>query len=167
MLGESIAPLEVVGQLPNVRSKGGGSDDGCGQRRAAGEGHSVADHPLRAAAVAAPAAVAVKEVEGRSLEDRPQASASTARGCDVGAVAAHSTAEGSCGGPNRGDYFVPWHLPFHRAEAGGALRRAAEGASAEGGESAGTGATPKVNSVYVWKIRCLPLLLPPNCWMYA
>lgn len=41
-----------------------------------------------------------------------------------------------------GDYFVPWHLPFHRAEAAAAAREANDGARqhAAAGEAAGAGA---------------------------
>ena len=56
----------------------------------------------------------------------------------AGAQQAGSTQPAAEGGAvASGDYFVPWHLPFHRAEAAAAARAAGGGAAAAPGAAAG------------------------------
>lgn len=85
------------------------------------------------AAGAAGAAAAIDGVAGAA--ELPAACAGS-----VGAQPGQAAGEGSA--VASGDYFVPWHLPFHRAEAAAAAREANDGARqhAAAGEAAGAGA---------------------------
>lgn len=67
------------------------------------------------------------------------AAADTAAGGPASGQQAGSTRPAAEGGAvASGDYFVPWHLPFHRAEGAAAARAASSGGAAASGAAAGT-----------------------------
>lgn len=77
--------------------------------------------------ISAPAVLADREAEA------PAAAAAAVVGPgSVSAAAAGMEGEGAVAS---GDYFVPWHLPFHRAEAAAAARQASGGRRNDGGQT--------------------------------
>jgi alkylated DNA repair protein alkB family protein 8 len=75
-------------------------------------------------------------------------------------------------GTNQQEYFVPWHLPFHRAEIGGASAAALENGFAKKDEKKGTVVYNRYYHVFVegelqrWSVLYIHTVFPcpPFCF---
>ncbi|GLC44949.1 hypothetical protein PLESTM_001668100 [Pleodorina starrii] len=96
---------------------------------------------------------AASEAASASVEGAGRQTTVEGATCPGGSGGGGGGSGGGGGGGSEGvDYFVPWHLPFHRTEAAKAARVATEGSGGGGGgggraaAAAATAGTPKIDA---------------------
>ncbi|GIL65797.1 hypothetical protein Vafri_19421, partial [Volvox africanus] len=118
---EQEDPAKTTAKWTRIPAPDGGGGGGGGRSGVGGDDRGITDVTNAVAAPPLPPASG-----GADPVEKEEGGSGGCRGGDICSGASGGSSSGGGGGKAGVDYFVPWHLPFHRTEAARAARVAKE-----------------------------------------